>query len=218
MFDSIYVMAKGGHQVYSGSPQELSNYLPQLDIKLDKNEVPIEVLLEYTSLGINDPKVRQMNDNCLYQTNKEFKEYSEQNMTLTAKGLKFNQKSFAIKDTLTLLRRQFQITFIAQFKDFLSSFTMLFIFNLLMVMLIDSKNGQYDGCVSLNTDNKTCSQIEDDKAYLYSSTSFLGLVVIYMLFALIMLMAPMYIDQYTVFRNECRNGEQTLYLSKFIKR
>ena len=206
MFDKIYVMARGGHQLYSGPPQRLRHYLSELDIKVNDNEIPIEILLKYSSLGIIEEKVRQMNEKCLEQTNREYKEYSEENMRLTSNGLKCHPKAFNSFDTLTLLRRQFRLSFRAQIKQFIIKLNILFLMNVFMVILFDSRNGQYDGCASLNNDNKTCSQIQDDKSYLFNSTSFLGVGIYYMIIAQIMLMAPLYIDQYTVFCNEYKNG------------
>ena len=205
MFDNIYVLAKGGHQLYSGSPQQLRHYLSELNMRV--NEMPIEVLLRYSSHGITDPNVKRMRDKCLEQTNRQFKEYSEQNMTLTTKGIKHRAKSFEISDTFTLLRRESRITFIAQFKDLVFKLIVVLFINVLMIVLFNPKDGQYDGCVSLNNDNKTCSQIEEDKSHLFSSTSYLGLSLLHMAITQIMLMAPLYIDQLTVFLNEYKNSK-----------
>ena len=207
MFDNIYVLAKGGHQLYSGPPQELSSYLSEADIKINGNEVPIEVLLKYSSLGINNTNVKRMNDKSLEQTNREFKEYSEKNMKITEKGLMHHDKSFNVGDTMTLLRRQFRITFIAQLKDLVFRLNVILVINMFMVIVFDSNNGQYNGCESLNNSNKTCSQIEDDKSYLFSSTSYIGLSLFNMAIAQIMLMPPLYVDQLTIFLNEYKNGK-----------
>ena len=208
MFDTIYVLAKGGHQLYSGPPQQLMHYLSEVDIKVDDNEVPIEVLLKYSALGINDPIVKRMSDKCLEQTNREFEVYSEQNMPMTVNELKYHAKRFKIVDTLTLLRRQWRIAFIAQLKDIVVQLNIILLLNLFMVIMFDPNNGQYNGCESLNTDNKTCYQIENDKYRLFNSMSYLGLGLFYTTVAQIMMMAPFYIDQLTVFSNEYKNGEK----------
>ena len=46
MFDTIYVLAKGGANVYSGDPKDLKKYLSDCDINC-KNLVPIEALLKH---------------------------------------------------------------------------------------------------------------------------------------------------------------------------
>ena len=206
MFDDIYVIAKGGHQLYSGPPQQLIHYLSEVDIIVKENQIPIEVLLEYSSYGISDPNVKRMNVKSLKFTNEKFKEYSEQNMNVCQMELKTKIKSFKIRDTLTLVRRQFRITFIAEFRNFVFNFNILFFINLIMVILFDPKNGRHDGCDSLNNNYKTCLEIEDNKSYLFTGQSYLGLSIFYMIFAKIMIKVPDNIDQYTVFQNEYQNG------------
>ena len=208
MFDTIYVMAKGGHQLYSGSPQRLRNYLLDVDIEVNnnENEIPIEILLQYSSLGINSERVKRINNKCLEQTKREIEEYSEQNMD-NVEGLKYCNKQFNIKDTLTLLRRQFRITFIAKRKYFIFRLTILILIDLIILIVYNPDNGKYDGCLTLNDVNMTCSQIMDDRTRLYSTQSYLSLGMFHIGISYIMIISPVYIEQYIVFMNEYRNGE-----------
>jgi hypothetical protein len=58
MFDKLYVLAKGGICVYSGSPQDLKIFLNKCNIKLCENQFPIEVLLRIASNEREDKNIR----------------------------------------------------------------------------------------------------------------------------------------------------------------
>ena len=49
MFDNIYVLAKGGVCVYSGPPSSLRQHLIDCEIECNKNQIPIEVMLEIST-------------------------------------------------------------------------------------------------------------------------------------------------------------------------
>ena len=206
MFDTIYVLAKGGHQLYSGSPQRLRQYLSDVDIKVNDNEIPIEVLIEYSSLNINDQRVKQLICKCLEQRNTDFKEYSEQNM-ICVKRLKHYNKHFNISDTWTLLRRQFRFNFIAEHRQFQFRLAILILIDLLLLIIYNLDNAKYDGCLSLNNANMTCSQLLDDSSRLFSTQSYIAVGIIHMSVLYSIIISPCYIDQYTVFIDEYRNGE-----------
>ena len=61
IFDNLYVLSKGGVNVYSGPPQSLLQHLHNCHIDCDENEIPIERLLkicanDYTHQSIIDLK------------------------------------------------------------------------------------------------------------------------------------------------------------------
>jgi len=49
MFDSLYVLSKGGYCVYNGQPENLREYLLNAKITVTKTQVPIEILLKVAS-------------------------------------------------------------------------------------------------------------------------------------------------------------------------
>ncbi len=49
MFDSLYVLSKGGYCVYNGKPEDLRNFLLNSKISITETQVPIEVLLKVCS-------------------------------------------------------------------------------------------------------------------------------------------------------------------------
>ncbi len=52
MFDQLYVLAKGGHCVFSGRPNQLRSYLQECAIDYSDDVLPIEVLLKVSSNNI----------------------------------------------------------------------------------------------------------------------------------------------------------------------
>ena len=52
MFDSLYVLSKGGYCIYNGRPQCLKEYLIESNITINETQVPIEVLMKVASKTI----------------------------------------------------------------------------------------------------------------------------------------------------------------------
>ncbi|XP_054157421.1 ATP-binding cassette sub-family G member 4-like [Oppia nitens] len=59
MFDNIYVLGKDGHDLYLGQPQHLKQYLTDLNISCDDNQVSHEVLLKIAS-DVNHNNFREL--------------------------------------------------------------------------------------------------------------------------------------------------------------
>lgn len=51
MYDKIYVLSRGGKCVYFGSPYDLYQHLLKMDIKCEKFQVPIEVVIKIAAQG-----------------------------------------------------------------------------------------------------------------------------------------------------------------------
>ena len=62
MFDKLYVLAKGGTNIYFGSPNHLSSTLSQCRITLNEKERPIEKLINISAKGINDRNFKILNE------------------------------------------------------------------------------------------------------------------------------------------------------------
>jgi len=54
LFDMLYVLAKGGLNVYSGRPQHLRSHLNECNIYCNENQIPIEILMKLSANGAND--------------------------------------------------------------------------------------------------------------------------------------------------------------------
>src|ERR1700712_2039361 len=103
MFDKLYVLAKGGVCVYSGTPQQLPNHLRECNIICNENQVPIETLITIGAKGIEDNKVIELRD----KTTTETKQSIETLLNETKeKGIHKKNKEFCVKDIYILLERR----------------------------------------------------------------------------------------------------------------
>ena len=50
MCNTVYVLAKGGHCLYSGSPDCIEQFLNLFNIILDEDQVPVEEMLKLASI------------------------------------------------------------------------------------------------------------------------------------------------------------------------
>src|SRR5437868_487048 len=85
MFDSVYVLAKGGVCVYSGLPQNLRAYLNECHIECTEYQNPIDVIIKMSDKNVakqtpqltpfpNDPGRSNLNPiSQMTTTNKAFK-------------------------------------------------------------------------------------------------------------------------------------------------
>ena len=60
MFDNLYVLSKGGVNVYSGSPQSLLQYMTDCHIDCSEDMIPIETLLKVCANDCNHPSIIDM--------------------------------------------------------------------------------------------------------------------------------------------------------------
>ncbi|CAG2174198.1 unnamed protein product, partial [Oppiella nova] len=112
--DKLYVLSKGGHCMYWGSPEFLAYYLRKFQIDCTEDQVPIESLIKIGSKGITDPKVIELRNeanvqakhsrSCLEVVDKDF--YVEQNfyyMYFTFWTFSLLQVVFSIVEKVTRL-------------------------------------------------------------------------------------------------------------------
>ena len=60
LFDNLYVLSKGGVNVYSGPPQSLRQYLNDCHIDCNEDMIPIETLLKVSANDCNHPSIIDM--------------------------------------------------------------------------------------------------------------------------------------------------------------
>ncbi len=212
MFDKIYVLAKGGVCVYSGLPQDLKIHLSECDIICDEFQVPIEVLLKFSSEGINDKNVKQL---CLKtsQSEQKLKSFNNKNETLLySKGIKITTKSFNLFDFWYLLCRSMTYTYISQWKLLTSHLLFCAILCLCLTKCYNPDIGKVDGCFEPNIDlNITCKEREDQKSILEQNLN-LNFIAFY-----IMMMIQVTISTST-FTTELKNFSNEHQNSKFLSK
>ena len=60
LFDNLYVLSKGGVNVYSGPPQSLLEYMTDCHIDCNEDMIPIEALLKVCANDCNHPSIIDM--------------------------------------------------------------------------------------------------------------------------------------------------------------
>ena len=84
MFDNLYVLSKGGVNVYSGGPQSLSQYMNDCHIDLSVNEIAIEKLLKVCANDYRHPSIVNMRA-VTQNIHHDKKEHIEQEMVINTK-------------------------------------------------------------------------------------------------------------------------------------
>ena len=159
MFDKLYVLSKGGHCVYSGPPQQLSQHLTDCEIVLKKEELPIEVLLKYSCNDFNNENVEQM----IKKTKESEKELirSRSSREVHSEGIEKISKRFYCNDLWILLQRGMTYTLQFYWKIYLFQIIIYIFFGLVFKLLFNSNIGIPSGCVSFDEDfNNTCAKTE----------------------------------------------------------
>ena len=103
MFDKLYVLAKGGVCVYSGTPQQLPNHLEECNIICTENQVPIETLITIGAKGRDDRRIVLLEN----KTKESFDEnflFNRINQT-KPKRIEKHSKRFNWRDIYVLLNR-----------------------------------------------------------------------------------------------------------------
>src|ERR1700712_2454336 len=102
MFDNLYVLAKGGVCVYSGSPQHLPNHLRECNIVCNENQVPIETLITIGSKDFDDNRIVELKNKTTSKTMESIQRILNETKT---KLIKHQNKRFHFKDIYLLLER-----------------------------------------------------------------------------------------------------------------
>jgi hypothetical protein len=206
-FDTLYVLAKGGICVYSGSSQQLNNILGECQIICKEFQFPIEVLLKIATNGSNNKQVMELAKKTS-QENQLILNRCENEGKLFPDGIPFKSKNFKLIDMWYLLLRSMINTYLCQWKLLLIQLCFYISFPLIMTQVFNSDIGTPDGCYSYNSDsNSTClKQLEDDSV-LDQNTKFHFFTTVTALFiqlTITMLTFPTIIK---IYMNEHRNSE-----------
>ena len=76
MFDNLYVLSKGGVNVFSSAPQSLRQYMNNCHIDLNDNEIAIEKLLKVCANDYRHPSIFGMRA-AIQNVHHDFKELIE---------------------------------------------------------------------------------------------------------------------------------------------
>ena len=170
MINFIYVLAKGGHNVFWGPTIELRQYLEDYGImSSDANRVPIETLISLSTEGLRDTRLVNMCENTKQVVN-DWIELSENNLIIET--IDKITKKFCYKDIVILSQRE--VTEVLQYKyKFYIMDAILCVTSLLLSNVFGTDIGEYDDCFSFEGDIG-CQQKELAMNMVEHNTNYMG--------------------------------------------
>ena len=212
MFDNIYVLAKGGANVYSGHPMDIKKYLTNNDYHCEHKSA-IEVLLK---LCYN---IKQDGHGMLYLPVQRKTELAR---IINEEGLieygKFSptHKQFNLIDLWNLIKRTMKHSYLVQWKNIVLQFISYLLFGLAMRIGFQSEIIKPDGCVqkvflnSYGNCNLTKEySIDDDILKLNFKLIYLitiGIPILMMVFVIV----P-FVNELKIIQNEYNNCERIIF-------
>lgn len=179
LFDSLYVLFKGGICLYSGKPGNLRDFLNDCDIECDSNANPIEVLLKISSNDCKDKTIEKI----VNKTNQQISQTIEANTSETT-NYTFKGKNFIVKDILYLSMRRLRIYLVDNKKSLVIETLFHILLALLLTHAVNEDHSKLDGCFDkfYNSSTVDCMEKErqkfiiDQNIYLFYLTSFIFLL------------------------------------------
>ena len=175
MLDKLYVLVKGGHNVYSGPPTDLVDFMAQNSILCNENQVPIETLITIGSKGSEDNRIVEMRNKTSQQVLDSIQNRSNQ---LKEKSIKQMNKRFQIKDVYLLLERSVVEFFYYNYRWFFIRTLCLVISVSILTFAFDPDIGKSDDCfdLSLNvTEGVSCVEALTNAHIIEMNYMFLGM-------------------------------------------
>ena len=155
IIDFLFILTKGGHNVFWGPTIELKQYLEVYGILTsDANLVPIETFVRLSAEGLRDIRLVNMKDNTR-QVIINYIESSENNL--------FNQniyninKKFCYKDVIILFQREVTEVFRYKYKFYLMDAIISITTSVLITNTFGTDMGKYDDCFGLEL-NISCEE------------------------------------------------------------
>ena len=209
-FDKLYVLAKGGQTLFTGKPDNLSQFLDNCNIECNEEQVAIEVLLKYSCYGNNDENVQKM-----IQMTQQIEEplidsrFTEETVQFLD-GIERKSKRFFAKDLWTLMMRSLTHTYRHKWKIIAIEFMLYMTVAISLKYMYGTDIGVPTGCINIEDDyNNTCSKTEEklaEETLIDYNMKYNMYVVIVILFFNTLLATMTFTVELPVFLNEHRNG------------
>ena len=148
MIDYLYVLAKGGHNVFWGPTIALKQYLEVYGImSSNSSRVPIETFIRLSAEGLPDKRIVNMKDN-IKQLINNWIELPENNL----RNQHFNNmnKKFSNKDVIILFQREMTEIFRYRYKFYLMDLFISIIISVLSANTFGTDIGKYDDCFRIS--------------------------------------------------------------------
>ena len=207
MFDSVYILAKRGVCLYSGSPHNLKERLIDCKIKISEDLNPIEKLLEICS---NDTELDQKTilSNKTKENNKNLYNDCLKERMRPLIGKAIIAKRFNAKDLLFLFLRFLNYSYKCNYKTTLLLILMVFAFHFAYKQTINYDMIEEDGCIKIEMGMQCKSTLQDSNKeyFIRQNINYYLLMVTIISCLTIMLTTVMFSKEYKTFQNEHKNG------------
>ena len=214
MFDKVYVLAKGGHCVYSGSPDLIPYYLSNCYIIMNEYQVPIEQLLKLASIEAQEEYFSEL----INTTRSKIKdEVSLDQLEPTLTGLQFRSKSFSPLDTFYLIERNISEKYIKQWKTLFLRFVSYILFAFCICNMFDENIGGPSSCFNTKTfSNDSCVKELEGNTLLIKNQNFLFFTIILAQVIETCFSTIAYLNDIQIFVNEHDNGNNNLKFNNLL--
>ena len=205
MFNKVYVLAKGGHCIHSGQPDDIELFLEECKILCDVDQVPVEELLILASIEEQNENIEQMIAKTKEKLRAENKAIENQ-MKVCPNGLRLGSKRFKLIDICHLMSRTMAQIRAYQWRVSLAILSFYIIFPVLMAMLFNKHMGQVSGCFEFNR-SKTCAKDIEDDDKLVQNQTFIFFIVVCIEFVHVCCVTVSSIQDIRIFLHEYNNGK-----------
>ena len=207
MFDSVYVLAKGGVCVYSGPPTALKQHMIYCNIECDENQIPIEVILKLCSEDTESEAINSLKEKTEEKNKALYEKCLTQKMRLMC-GQTNISKRFSFKNFYQLLWRTMTYTYKCQWKTCLLQFSFILLCGLVLKFHFSPEITSPDGCIILELGSgcdETPTEIHNN--YLIKQNIKYNILLIFCLSSVILIvMSITFSTDYKVCATEHRNG------------
>ena len=207
VFDNLYVLAKNGINIYSGSPQELLTIQRQNQEYCEDLESSIELLIKQSSKGLSNTSVRYFYDKEL-DKKQNLSDRCNEEKTLLSDKIWIESKNFKFIDMFYLFERYIVLNYRYYWKLWLIEHLVYVISGFLIINIIVDNIEKPDACsqsldnlssIDFKEKNQNNLLIELSVRYIY-----------YIVLSLLLLVGSTSIISFSIdlefFYNEHRNG------------
>ena len=155
MTDFLYVLSKGGHNLFSGPTLELKKYLFNYGIITSNSKrLQIDSLVRISAEGIRDKRVVEMNEN----TNHRIKDLFENNgNNLIFETFDKTKKEFCFKDIIILLTKELTEIYEYKYRFYSLDIILLITISSLLANTFGPNIGKYEDCLGF-LQHLTCEE------------------------------------------------------------
>ena len=174
MLDYIYVLAKGGHNVFWGPTIESKELLEVYGIiTSDVNRVPIETLVRLSAEGLRDIRLVNLEKNSKQRIN-DLIELNKNN--LVNQHINKAREKFYYKDVIILIQYEMVKVFRYSYKFYSMDAILMITTSLLLVNTFGTDIGKYDDCFGL-MQNISCEERQLNTVMVDKSATYIGVML-----------------------------------------